>query len=46
LVDHAVRRGTDFALVDQLIESAAGNTKLPGSVGFGESGHGRTSRAG
>src|SRR5262249_3789211 len=40
LVDHAIRRGTKLALVDQLVEGAAGNAQLTGSVGFGELGHG------
>jgi hypothetical protein len=38
LVNKAVGRGTDFALIDQLVQSAAGNPQLAGSVSFGERG--------
>jgi hypothetical protein len=42
LVDEAVRGGAQFALVNQFVESAAGNAKLARRVRFGESGHGRS----
>jgi hypothetical protein len=40
LIEQAVRRGTQFALVDEFVEGTAGNAELAGGFGFGERGHG------
>jgi hypothetical protein len=39
LVNQAIRRGTDFALGDQFIQSRARDAELARRVGFGESRH-------
>jgi hypothetical protein len=44
LVDHAVSRGAQLALVDEFIQDTAGNSELACGIDFGESGHGRASR--
>jgi len=40
-VNEPLRRGTELALIDELVERGARDAELARSLGFGESDHGR-----
>jgi hypothetical protein len=46
LIDQAVRRGTDFALINEFVQGTAGDPQLACRVGFRQLGHSRASTSG